>query len=262
MGREKVLTSLEIEQIPVLSNNYVYLLHDSGCGATAAVDPAVDGPVSDVLAARNWHLSHILATHHHTDHIGGIQALKAATGCQVVAARGDGGRIPDIDVLLGGGDSIAVGTAVAQIIAVPGHTSEHLAYWFPDSQALFCGDALFSIGCGRVFEGTPEQMWNSLCKLRSLPDETRVYCAHEYTLANVKFALTIDPDNEALRRRFEIVESLRARGLSTIPSTMAEEKAANPFLRADVAELQQAVGMLGADPVAVFAAIRRRKDEF
>ncbi|MBF0563069.1 MAG: hydroxyacylglutathione hydrolase [Alphaproteobacteria bacterium] len=253
---------LEIELIPVMSDNYIALLHDPATGATAAVDPGVSEPVMDALTARGWGLTHILVTHHHTDHVGGIPALKAATSCWVVGAEADSRRIPGLDIAVNGGDTVVLGDAVAQVFAVPGHTSGHIAYWFPDSAALFCGDTLFSIGCGRLFEGTARQMWDSLCLLRQLPDDTRVYCAHEYTLANIKFALSIDPGNQVLRCRRDEAESLRARHLPTVPSTLAMERAANPFLRADTADLRHALGMPEGDPAQVFAAIRRAKDSF
>ncbi len=253
---------LEILQIPVLGDNYVYLLHDGASGATAAVDPALHEPVEAALAERGWRLTHIFNTHHHHDHVGGNLALKEATGCIVVGPRADAARIPGIDVEVGDSDSYAFGGETARVFDVPGHTRGHIAFWFPDSAALFSGDALFALGCGRLFEGTPEQMWASLNKFRDLPGETRVYCAHEYTQSNARFALTVDPDNEALRRRAAEIDRLRAEMRPTVPSTLAEERATNPFLRADAPGLQAALGMSGADPVAVFAETRRRKDSF
>lgn len=255
------MTTLEIEQLAVLRDNYVYLLHDPGSGSTAAVDPAVAGPVLDALARRRWQLTHILNTHHHGDHVGGNLELKAATGCLIVGHRADAARIPGIDVGVGDGDRLAIGGAVAEVIAVSGHTVGHIAYWFADAQALFCGDTLFSLGCGRLFEGSPAQMWDSLCKLRALPDTTAVYCAHEYTESNARFALTIDPQNPALQERAAEVACLRAAGLPSVPSSLGMEKRANPFLRADNPLLQRAVAAPG-DPVAAFAAIRHRKDVF
>ena len=253
---------LEVHQIPVLSDNYVYLAHDPATGATAVIDPAVVPPVLDALDAKGWTLTHILNTHHHGDHVGGNLEIKAATGCTIVGPRADRGRIPGIEVEVGDGDTYDLGSQTARVYDVPGHTRGHIAYWFEDSDVLFCGDTIFALGCGRVFEGTPEQMWSSLTKLRALPDATRVYCAHEYTRANADFAITVDPDNAALKDRFDDVVRLRRAGKPTVPSTLGEEKATNPFLRADAPDLQEALGMAGAEPVAVFAEVRQRKDVF
>lgn len=255
------MSELVIRQIPVLRDNYVYLLHDPDSGATGVVDPSVAPPVLRVIEETGWRLTHILNTHHHPDHTGGNLEIKRATGAIVVGPRADRQRIPGIDVALGDGERYALGTQVAEVFDVPGHTRGHIAYWFADSRALFCGDTLFLMGCGRLFEGTPEQMWHSLGKLRRLPEETRVYCGHEYTQANARFALTVDPQNPALVARAERVDRLRAEGKSTVPGTMGDELATNPFLRADQPALQQAAGAPG-DPVATFAAIRRRKDNF
>ncbi|KAF0118615.1 MAG: hydroxyacylglutathione hydrolase [Rhodospirillaceae bacterium] len=251
---------LTIEQIPVLSDNYVHLLHDTTTGATAAMDPAVAEAVLEVLKARGWTLTHVLNTHHHWDHTGGNEALKRATGAIVVGAAADADRLPGLDVGVREGDTFALGACTARILAVPGHTRGHIAFWFADAAALFPGDTLFSLGCGRLFEGTPEQMWDSLQRLRRLPDSTKVYCAHEYTLANAKFARTVDPDNPALQRRLAEVERLRQTRRPTLPALLGEEKAANPFLRADSQIMQNTLGL--TDPVQVFAEIRRRKDFF
>ncbi|MGE5503431.1 MAG: hydroxyacylglutathione hydrolase [Actinomycetota bacterium] len=257
------MARLVIEQLPVLSDNYVYLLHEPATGATAAVDPAVAAPVLDALAAKGWRLTHVLNTHHHGDHTGGNLDLQRATGCAVVGARRDAERIPGITVEVAEGESFMLGNAAAMVFETPGHTSGHVAYWFPDSDAVFCGDTLFSLGCGRLFEGSPQQMWASLCKLRDLPGHTRAFCAHEYTQSNGRFARLVERDNAALQARLDQVEKLRAKGRPTVPSTIAEERAANPFLRADVAALAKAVGMEpGADPAQVFAELRRRKDVF
>ena len=256
------MPSLEIQYIPILSDNYAYLAHDPGTGATAAVDPAVAGPVCAALDRLGWKLTHILNTHHHDDHVGGNMELKRATGCKIVGSRAEASSTPGVDMEVGEGDEVAIGGQTARVFLVPGHTRGHVAYWFEDSRALFSGDALFSLGCGRLFEGTAEQMWSSLNKLRALPDETNVYCAHEYTSANADFALTIEPGNAALKARAENVQALRWAGKPTVPSTMAEEKTANPFLRADQPELIKAAGLAGKDAVSVFAEIRRRKDSF
>jgi hydroxyacylglutathione hydrolase len=250
-----------IRQLPVLRDNYVYLVHDPDSGATAAVDPSVAEPVLRALDDTGWRLTHILNTHHHVDHTGGNAELKAATGCVIVGPRADRDRIPGIDVEVGEGDSYTLGTQTARVYDVPGHTRGHIAFWFTQSRALFCGDTLFLMGCGRLFEGTPEQMWRSLGKLRSLPPETRVYCGHEYTQSNARFAVTVDPANPALAARKARVDALRADGIPTVPATMGEEVATNPFLRADQPALQAATGTPG-DPVATFAEIRRRKDSF
>jgi hydroxyacylglutathione hydrolase len=255
------MSELVIRQIPVLRDNYVYLLRDEASGATGVVDPSVAEPVLAVLAETGWRLTHILNTHHHPDHTGGNLEIKRATGAIVVGPRADRDRIPGIDVAVADGERYALGTEAAEVFDVPGHTRGHIAYWFKDSRALFCGDTLFLMGCGRLFEGTPEQMWRSLSKLRRLPGETRVYCGHEYTQANARFALTVEPQNAALVARARRVDALRAEGQSTVPGTMADELATNPFLRADQPALQEAAGAPG-DPVATFAAIRRRKDVF
>lgn len=253
---------LQIHQIPVLSDNYVYLIRDPETQATAAVDPSVAGPVLAALERLGWTLTHILSTHHHHDHVGGNLELKRATGCTIVGNRADAKRIPGLDIAVAEGDEVALGSQKARVIEVYGHTVGHIAYWFRDSAALFCGDTLFALGCGRLFEGTAAQMWSSLDKLRDLPDDTRVYCAHEYTLANAAFALEVDPDNGALRLRADRIRALRADNQPTVPSTLAEERATNPFLRADADDLKRAASLPGGDPVDVFAEIRRQKDEF
>jgi hydroxyacylglutathione hydrolase len=251
-----------IRQLLVLKDNYVYLLHEPTSGATAVVDPSVAEPVLAALDDTGWRLTHILNTHHHWDHTGGNAALKAATGALVVGPRADRERIPDIDIALGDGDRYAIGSEEATIFDVPGHTRGHIAFWFPTSRALFCGDTLFTLGCGRMFEGTPPQMWHSLTKLRALPPQTRVFCGHEYTQANARFALTVEPENHALVARAKAVDALRAQGQPTVPATLGEEAATNPFLRADRPELQAAAGLVGRDPAEIFGEIRRRKDVF
>ncbi|MCP5368309.1 MAG: hydroxyacylglutathione hydrolase [Hyphomicrobiales bacterium] len=256
------MTALDIHQIPVLNDNYVYLARDPGSGACAVVDPAVAKPVLAALDKQGWTLTHILNTHHHMDHVGGNLELKAVTGCTVVGFANDADRIPGIDVRVREGDQVALGDCVGQVFEVPGHTRGHIAYWFAESHALFCGDTLFSMGCGRLFEGTPDQMWRSLGKIRGLPDETLIYCAHEYTNSNADFALTVEPDNPDLRARADQVLALRQAGRPTVPSTLALERRTNPFLRADAPELLAAAGLAGRDPVSAFAEIRRRKDNF
>ncbi len=256
------MSCLEILQIPVLSDNYVYLAHCPETRRTAVVDPAVTGPVLDAAADRGWTITHILNTHHHGDHTGGNLEIKAATGCTIVGPGPDRDRIPGIDVEVDDGDIVMLGRAEARVFFVPGHTRGHIAYWFMESSALFCGDTLFAMGCGRLFEGTPAQMWQSLQRLMALPDFTRVYCAHEYTQANGRFALSVESDNEDLVRRMAAVDDMRARDLPTVPSTMAEEKATNPFLRPYSRSLRRSLGIASAHAVDVFAETRSRKDRF
>jgi hydroxyacylglutathione hydrolase len=256
------MARLEIEQIPVLSDNYVYLVHEPERGVTGVVDPAVAEPVLGRLRARDWKLDWILTTHHHADHTGGNLELKRATGCKVVGAKKDKGRIPGIDLEVEEGDRFDLGSASAQIFETPGHTSGHISYWFEDARALFCADTLFSLGCGRLFEGTPAQMWQSLSKLIALPDDALVYCGHEYTQSNARFALSVDPHNQALRARAEEIERQRAAGEPTVPTRLGEEKRVNPFLRPDDPAIRKQVGLEQASDVEVFAEIRKRKDSF
>lgn len=227
---------LEIVQIPVLNDNYVYLLREPQSGAVGVVDPAVHEPVLAELKRRNWVLTHVLNTHHHPDHVGGNMALKDATGCKVIGPEADADRIPGLDIAVGDNEGINLGDETARVFDVPGHTKGHIAYWFADSQALFCGDTLFALGCGRLFEGTPEQMYANMRRFEALPDDTRVYCAHEYTLSNGKYALRAEPENAAVQARMAKVEAMRARGEATVPTTIGEERATNPFLRADSVE--------------------------
>lgn len=256
------MSGLEIKQIPVLEDNYVYLAHCPETGETAVVDPAVTFPVFAALEEMGWNLTHIINTHHHGDHTGGNLEIKEKTGCTIVGPRADKDRIPGIDVLVGDGDTIKIGNSTAKVYDVPGHTRGHIAYWFEDSDALFCGDTLFVMGCGRLFEGTPAQMLNSLSKFAPLPDETKVYCAHEYTQSNGRFALTIEPQNQDLHDLMKEVDDKRAKGIPTVPSTLGQERATNPFLRSDSPNIQATLHMQGADPVDVFAEVRSRKDNF
>lgn len=254
------MPQLEVDLLPVLNDNYVYLLRDPATGTTGVVDPAVAEPVLAWLAQRDRKLDWALITHHHADHIGGLLEVKAATGCRAVGPRADAAQIPGLDVLAGEGDTVGFGALTAEVLATPGHTSGHVSYWFPGGEALFCGDTLFALGCGRLFEGDAPTMWRSLGKLMALPDQTRVYCGHEYTLSNARFALTIEPDNAAIRQRAAEVEAARARGEPTIPTTIGVEKATSPFLRAADPALRRALGLEGAPDVEVFAEVRRRKD--
>jgi hydroxyacylglutathione hydrolase len=243
-----------------LQDNYGVLLHDPESGATAAIDAPEAAPTEAALKATGWRLSDILVTHHHADHTGGIAELKQQHRCRVVAPAGEAARIPLVDATVREGDQVRVGALQGRVLETPGHTAGHISYVFPQDKLAFVGDTLFSIGCGRVIEGTPEMMWQSLLKLRALPDDTRIYCGHEYTKANIRFAETIEPDNAALKTRAAQVDSLLAARKPTIPSTIGEEKAANPFLRADVPEVAKSVGLAGGPAWRVFAEIRERKN--
>ena len=245
-----------------LKDNFGVLLHDPQSGATAAIDAPEAAPIEAALKKTGWRLTDILVTHHHADHTQGIAELKQHHKCRVVAPRGEANRIAHVDETVGEGNTARVGSLEARVIDTPGHTAGHISYYFPADKLAFVGDTLFSIGCGRVIEGNPEMMWNSLLKLRALPDDTRVFCGHEYTEANIRFAKTIEPDNAALAARAEQVARLTAAGKATIPATIGAEKAANPFLRADLAEVAKSVGLSGSPAWKVFAEIRERKNRF
>ena len=227
---------LEVVRIPVLSDNYVWLAHDAASGETVAVDPAVADPVLEAAAARGWRIDQIWNTHWHGDHTGGNAAIKAATGCIITGPAAEAERIGTLDRTVGEGDSVRIGDHVAQVMAVPAHTAGHIAYHLSDERIAFVGDTLFAMGCGRLFEGTAAQMFANLQRLAALPEDTRVYCAHEYTLSNGRFALTVEPDNAALAARVAAVEAVRARGEATVPTSIGEERATNIFMRARDAE--------------------------
>ena len=254
--------TLQIRTIPCLSDNYAYLAHDPDTGQTAAVDVPEAGPLLAALESEGWTLSHVILTHHHYDHVDGLADLLAAAPAKVIGAAADAHRLPALDMAVSEGDTISIGSQNGRVIDVSGHTLGHIAIHFPDSAAVFTADSLMALGCGRVFEGTKPQMWESLKKLAALPAETTVYSGHEYTQSNAKFALTVDPSNAALISRSAAVDAARAKGEPTVPSTLAEELATNPFLRANDPDIQAHLGMAGADPAEVFAEIRTRKDCF
>src|ERR1700689_2473576 len=252
----------QIHLFPCLKDNFGVLIHDPATGATAAIDAPEAAPVEAALQKTGWRLTDILVTHHHGDHTAGIGELKTHHKCRVVAPRNEAQRIAHVDETVGEGDTVRVGALEGRVIETPGHTSGHISYFFPADKLAFVGDTLFSIGCGRVIEGNPEMMWHSLLKLRALPDDTRFYCGHEYTAANIRFAKTIEPNNKALAARAEEVSKLLGSGNATLPATIGAEKAANPFLRADDAEVANAVGLAGSPAWKVFAEIRERKNRF
>ena len=253
---------IEIRQFPCLSDNYGYLIRDRETGDVAVIDTPDANAINSQLDAAGWRLTHILNTHHHWDHAGGNLALKDKWGCMIIGPKAEADRIPGLDEPVGDGDAVMLGASKAMVYDTPGHTSGHIIYHFAEDGAAFVGDTIFAMGCGRLFEGTPEQMWTSLSKIAALAPDTKLYCAHEYTQGNAAFALTVDPSNEDLKLRAREVDRLRAEGLPTVPTDVAIELKTNPFLRAKEPGLQAAIGMSGAGPVEVFAEIRRRKDNF
>jgi hydroxyacylglutathione hydrolase len=251
----------EIRLFPCLNDNFGYLIHDPASKATASIDAPEAGPIIQALEREGWTLTDILVTHHHGDHVGGIAELKQKYSCRVVAPHDKIAKIPLTDARVSQGDIVKVGTLLARVLETPGHTLDHISYVFDDDKALFAADTLFSIGCGRVFEGTHPMMWDSLLKLRALPDDFRLYCGHEYTAANVKFALTIEPNNSDLKARAEEVTRLRAAGKPTIPTLLTDEKKANVFLRADEPSVAASVHLKGASAAEVFGELRERKNK-
>lgn len=251
---------LEVHQFPCLSDNYGFLLHDPASGETACIDTPDAAAYLSQAAHKGWQITQIWNTHWHADHAGGNAAIKAATGCTVHAPAGEAARIAAVDHAVRHGDVVCLGKWEADVIDVGGHTRGHVAYHLADAAIAFVGDSLFSLGCGRMFEGTPAQFWASLCRLRALPPQTMLYCAHEYTAANARFALQADPDNAALASYAADVFRLREHGLPTVPTTLAREIATNPFLRADNPALMARWG--GIDAVHTFAALREAKNTF
>jgi len=253
---------LQLVTIPCLSDNYAYLIHDPASGQTAVIDVPDAAPILSALDQRGWNLSLILLTHHHADHIQGAAALRDATGARVAGAAADAHRLPPLDLALREGDHLQVGSALGTVIDVPGHTVGHIAFHFAASQLVFTADSLMAGGCGRLFEGTGPQMWDSLSKLARLPPETLVCCGHEYKASNLRFALSLEPDNQALISRVKSTAQARQSGLPTVPSRLGDEHATNPFLRANLPQLKVVVGLSGASDAAVFTELRSRKDHF
>ena len=255
---------IEIRQFPARDDNYGVLVHDPDSGATASIDAPDEDAIVDALEETGWRLTDVFVTHHHYDHVEAVKALVARFGVRVVASAYDAerGRVPEVGRAVVDGEHVFLGRVRFDVIAVPGHTLGHVAYHAPSDHAVFVGDTLFALGCGRLFEGSPGEMWASLKKLRALPPETLVYCGHEYTQSNARFALTIETDNGDLKRRAKRIDELRDEGLPTVPSRLSEEIATNPFLRADVSSVKAALGLVDATDEAVFAEIRERKNRF
>ncbi|KAI3436150.1 hypothetical protein D9Q98_002207 [Chlorella vulgaris] len=263
MAAETQNSVLQIERVHCLSDNFAWLLHEPQHGVTAVVDPSEAAPVLSALQAKGWKLTHIINTHHHWDHVGGNAELQKHFGCTVVGPASDAARIPGIQVQLKDGERYELGATHMVCYDTPGHTRGHVTYHFPEAKALFPGDTLFSLGCGRLFEGTPEQMWASLSKLTPLPPDTLVYCAHEYTASNAKFAVHVDEGNQALQQMKAGIDEKRARGQATVPSLLADELQCNPFLRPSSPAIRAKLGVPeGASDVEAFTAIRAAKDNF
>ena len=258
--------SVIVETFPARQDNFGYLIHDTATGRTASLDAPEEAPIRAALEKRGWTLTDIFITHHHADHTEAVAALKSAFGAAVTGPKAEADKIEGLDVLVSDGDIVELGATRLHVIATPGHTLGHICYYIPGENGapghLFSADALFSIGVGRMFEGAPGPMWEGVKRLRALPDDTLVYCGHEYTESNVRFALSVDPDNEALKTRAAEVAALRAEGRPTIPFPLGEDKRANPFMRADAPELARHYGLENADPAEIFAAIRKGKDDF
>ena len=256
------MAKLEIHQFPCLNDNYGVLIHDAESGATASIDAPELGPIEAALTQTGWALSHILVTHHHADHTDANLALKDKYGVTIVGNGADASRIPGIDVTVHDGGTYDFAGHVAHILDTSGHTVGHITYHFADDGVAFAGDTLFTLGCGRVFEGTMDQMWSSLSKFRDMPGDTVIYCGHEYTQANARFALSVDPNNADLVARAAEIDALRAKGEPTVPTTISRELATNPFLRPDDAAIRSHLGLQDASDAEVFGEIRRRKDSF
>mmetsp|Transcript_15132 Transcript_15132/g.51090 ORF Transcript_15132/g.51090 Transcript_15132/m.51090 type:complete len:284 (-) Transcript_15132:186-1037(-) len=260
--RHTSAAGLVIEQFPCRADNYGYLVHDAASGTTAAVDTPDAAAVMSVCGENNWKLTHILNTHHHNDHVGGNSELKSHYGCAIIGPAADKHRIPGMDRGVSEGETFSLGAHPVHVIDVKGHTTGHIAFHLPKDSLVFVGDSLFVLGCGRLFEGTPAMAWESLQKLAKLPRETVVFCAHEYSQANARFSLTVDPENEALRARAAQIDARRKEGLPTVPTTIGEELETNPFLRPAADTVRAALAMAGKADADVFAEIRARKDRF
>lgn len=254
------MSNVEIHQFPCLNDNYGVLVRDGATGLVAAIDAPNDAQVEAALKEKGWKLTHILTTHHHADHTDGNLALKARHNCTIIGPRAEAAKIPGIDTQVGDGDSFKLGATEVRVLDTPGHTLGHISYYLPEIGVAFVGDTMFALGCGRVIEGNMEMMWNSLAKLMRLPPATTIYAGHEYTAANAKFSLTIEPENEALQARSKEIDSLRAAGKPTLPTRLDLELATNPFLRVTSAAILKRLAMPGAKDWQVFGEIRERKN--
>lgn len=255
------MQDFEIHQFPCLNDNYGYLVHDKASGETAAIDTPDAEKIMSEARNKGWTITQIWNTHWHPDHAGGNISIKEQTSCVIIGPAAEAEKIPGLDRAVTQDSLVNLGTRTARVLDVPGHTAGHIAFFMEDERTAFVGDTVFALGCGRLFEGTPDQMWTSISKITDLPDDTLLYCAHEYTAANAKFALTIEPENTELQAYCEQVTRLRSQNLPTVPTRLDAEKKSNPFLRADIPSLQAAMGHAG-DVVGTFAEIRSRKDRF
>ena len=256
------MSALDIHQFTCRSDNYCALIHDADTGVTASIDAPEEKAIRAALAETGWNLTHILTTHHHFDHVEGNANLKATFGCKIIGPKDEADKIPQLDEAYGHSEEFSIGGHTVEVIGTPGHTLGEVSYYLPDDGVVFTGDTLFALGCGRVFEGTPEMMWQSLQRLAELPRETMVYCGHEYTLSNAKFAVTVDPDNEALQARLAEIMILRADDKPTLPTSIGLELDTNPFMRPQDAGIRSTIGMNDASDAEVFAEIRARKDRY
>jgi hydroxyacylglutathione hydrolase len=255
------MAKLDIHQFPCLSDNYGVLIHDASKGVTASIDAPSADAVTAALRAKGWKLTHILTTHHHADHTDGNLALKAASGCKIIGPKAEAAKIPGIDTEVGEGQSFSFGSFEVRVLDTPGHTNGHISFWIPEAEVAFVGDTVFALGCGRVIEGTMEMMWSSIAKIAKLPPETKLYAGHEYTASNAKFALTVDPDNVALKNRAAEVATLRAAGQPTLPTRVDLELATNPFMRPGDKAIRKHLGMEMAQDWQVFGELRERKNK-
>jgi hydroxyacylglutathione hydrolase len=256
-----VMTEMCIVQIPCLADNYCVLLHAPGRDETLAIDAPEAAPIEAALRQRNWRLSEILVTHHHGDHTGGCRALTEAYNCRITGPEAEADRVPGLTRAVHEGSVLSFAGLEVRVLETPGHTLGHVSYYIPGISTVFTGDTLFAMGCGRIFEGDAQTMYASLRKIAALPADTQIYCGHEYTLANARFALSVEPENPQLVERVKEIETRRAAGQATLPSSVALETATNPFLRSHSAAIRARLGLVGAPNWQVFARLRELKNK-